>query len=47
MKDLAKQYETAKRQAMQFMQLGEIGAYIQALAEMNKYKRMMKALAYN
>jgi hypothetical protein len=47
MNKLTQQYENAKNQAMKFMQMGEISAYLQALAEMNKYKRMMTVLAYN
>ena len=47
MKDLTKKYETAKKRALRFMQLGEIAAYIEVLAEMNKYKRQMTVIAYN
>lgn len=47
MRELAKQYENAKKRALSFMQMGEITAYMDALSEMNKFKRMMSALAYN
>lgn len=47
MKDLNTQYENAKKRALSFMQMGEIAAYLKALSEMNKFKRMMTALAYN
>jgi len=47
MRELAKQYESAKKRALSFMQMGEIAAYLDALSEMNKFKRMMIAVAYN
>ncbi|TYP99760.1 hypothetical protein C7447_101364 [Tenacibaculum adriaticum] len=47
MKNLTKQYEMAKRNANQFMQNGQIGAYFEALLEMNKYKRLMVAIVAN
>lgn len=47
MRQLTKQYENAKKRALNFMQMGEIAAYVEALSEMNKFKRMMHVLAYN
>ncbi len=47
MKDLIKQYETAKKQATQFMQNGQLNAYFEALLRMNNYKRLMNAIISN
>lgn len=47
MKDLKKQYETAKKKALQFMQKGQISAYLNSLREMNQYKSMMIAIRSN
>ncbi len=47
MKTLSQQYETAKKKAYNFMQKGQISAYIKALAEMNTYKNMMTAIVAN
>lgn len=47
MKDLTKQYEKAKRNSKMYMQSGQIGAYLNALLEMNKYKRLMVAVVAN
>ncbi|MBT8318234.1 MAG: hypothetical protein HKP59_11480 [Lutibacter sp.] len=41
MKELIKQYETAKKKAIQFMQKGQINNYFDALLEMNHYKKMI------
>jgi len=41
MKELIKQYETAKKKALQFMQKGQINNYFEALVEMNNYKKMI------
>lgn len=45
--NLTKQYETAKRNANDFMKKGEIAKYLEALLEMNKYKRLMVAVVAN
>ena len=47
MNDLIKQYEKTKKKALQFMQKGQIAAYLQALKEMNTYKTMLLAIAAN
>ncbi|MEQ6124411.1 hypothetical protein AAON49_09440 [Pseudotenacibaculum sp. MALMAid0570] len=47
MKDLTKQYETAKQNSIEFMRMGQISDYLNALLEMNKYKRLMVAVAAN
>jgi hypothetical protein len=45
MKELIKQYETAKNKALQFMQKGQINNYFNALVEMNHYKKMITVSA--
>ena len=45
MKELIKQYETAKNKALQFMQKGQINNYFNALVEMNRYKKMITVSA--
>ncbi len=47
MKDLTKQYENAKISSIEFMKNGQISAYLNALLEMNKYKRLMTAMVAN
>jgi len=47
MKDLTKQYETAKQNSIEFMKMGQISDYFNALLEMNKYKRLMVAVSAN
>ena len=47
MKDLTKQYETAKQNSIEFMKMGQISDYLNALLEKNKYKRLMVALSAN
>ena len=47
MSELTKQYETAKKNSKVFMQAGEIGAYLNSLIAMNKYKRLMIAVVAN
>jgi len=47
LKELVQQYENAKKRALSYMNTGEIAAYIDALSEMNKFKRMMSAVAWN
>lgn len=47
MKDLTKQYELAKTNSIKFMRSGQISDYLNALLEMNKYKRLMVAVAAN
>ena len=47
MKDLTKQYETAKENSIEFMKMGQISNYFNALLEMNKYKRLMVAVSAN
>ena len=47
MKDLTKQYETAKQNSIEFMKMGQISDYLNALLEMNKYKRLIVAVSAN
>ena len=47
MKDLTKQYENAKQNSIEFMKMGQINDYFNALLEMNKYKRLIVAVAAN
>jgi len=47
MSKLTKQYEQAKNKSKVYMQNGQIGAYFNALLEMNKYKRLMVAVIAN
>lgn len=47
MNELTKHYESAKKDSKFFMQAGQIGAYLNALIEMNKYKRLMLAVVAN
>ncbi|WP_299105474.1 hypothetical protein [uncultured Tenacibaculum sp.] len=47
MKNLTKQYETAKNNANEFMKKGQISQYFEALLEMNKYKKLMVAVVAN
>ncbi len=47
MKTLNQQYEAAKQKALNFMQTGQIAAYLKALSEMNNYKKLMNAVVYN
>ncbi|MFK5957468.1 MAG: hypothetical protein QM495_01220 [Lutibacter sp.] len=45
MKELIKQYETAKKKAFKFMSKGQLNAYFDALIEMNYYKKMITVSA--
>lgn len=47
MNELSNQYEIARQKANNFMQKGQISAYMNALLEMNKYKRLMVAVIAN
>ena len=47
MNELTNKYESAKQDSIQFMKNGQISAYFNALLEMNKYKRLMQAIALN
>ncbi|MEN8702584.1 MAG: hypothetical protein ABF311_09750 [Polaribacter sp.] len=47
MKDLIKKHENAKSNSITFMKNGQIGAYINSLLEINKYKRLMRAIIAN
>ena len=47
MTDFKKLYENAKNRANILMAKGQISAYIQALKEMNQYKKMMIAIVAN
>ena len=47
MKELFKQYETAKKESIKFMKMGQINAYFDALIEMNYYKKLMIAVTSN
>jgi hypothetical protein len=41
------QYETEKKNSVAFMKNGQIGAYLNSLVAMNKYKRLMIAVVSN
>ena len=45
--ELKKHYESSKNKAVLFMEKGNINAYLNALIEMNKYKKLMVAIARN
>ncbi|MEE9349540.1 MAG: hypothetical protein V3U80_05790 [Flavobacteriaceae bacterium] len=47
MKDFKTLYENAKSKANNFMIKGQISAYVQALKEMNQYKKMMITVIAN
>ncbi|MBU3011487.1 hypothetical protein KO506_08735 [Polaribacter vadi] len=47
MNELTNKYENAKQDSIEFMKNGQISAYFNALLEMNKYKRLMLAVALN
>jgi hypothetical protein len=44
MRDIKNQYEIAKHNSKKFMKNGQISAYLNALLEMNKYKRLLVAV---
>ncbi len=45
--DLKNLYENAKNKANNFMLNGQISAYVNALKEMNQYKKMMAVVVAN
>ena len=45
--ELKKHYESSKNSAVLFMEKGNINAYLNALIEMNRYKKLMVAVARN
>ncbi len=45
--ELKKHYENSKNRAVLFMAKGDINDYINALIEMNRYKKLMLAVARN
>ena len=47
MKELIKQYETAKKKALILMKKGQLNAYFNALIEMNNYKKLMLIVSAN
>ncbi len=47
MKELIKQYDLAKKKALNFMQKGQLNAYFDALIEMNNYKKLMLTVSAN
>ncbi len=47
MLDLNNKYENSKQSSIEFMQSGQISAYLNALLEMSKYKRLMVAVIAN
>ncbi|WP_397444634.1 hypothetical protein [Polaribacter sp. R77954] len=47
MNELTNKYENAKQNSIEFMKNGQISAYLNALLEMNKYKRLMVAVIAN
>ncbi len=47
MKNLTKKYEAASNKAIKFMKNGQISQYFDALLEMNRCKKLMKAIVAN
>ena len=47
MKDLRIKYQKAKQDSIRFMKNGQISAYLDALVEMHKYKKLMIAVVAN
>jgi hypothetical protein len=47
MKELIKQYESAKNRSKVFMKNGQLHSYFDTLVEMNNYKKMMVAVIAN
>ena len=47
MKELIKQYDSAKKKSKVFMKKGQLSAYFDTLLEMNKYKRLMVSVVSN
>ncbi|QTD36288.1 hypothetical protein JL193_08930 [Polaribacter batillariae] len=47
MNTFSQQYQIAKSNSIKFMKNGQIAAYLNALLEMNKYKRLMLAVVAN
>ena len=47
MKSFSQQYQIAKQNAVEYMEKGQIVAYLDALLEMNKYKKLMVAVVAN
>lgn len=45
--ELTNKYEIAKQNSIEFMKNGQISAYLNALLEMNKYKRLLVAVTAN
>ena len=45
--ELKKHYSITKKKANLFMKLGNINAYLDALIEMNRYKKLMVAVTNN
>jgi len=45
--ELKKHYESSKNKAVLFMEKGNINDYLNALIEMNRYKKLMLAVARN
>ena len=45
--ELKKHYENTKRNANFFMKKGQLNAYVNALLEMNRYKKLISAVAAN
>ena len=47
MNQLSNQYEIAKQNENDFMKDGQITVYLNALSDINKYKRLMTAVISN
>jgi hypothetical protein len=47
MNDLNKHYEISRNKATLFMKNGQLGAYFNALIEMNRYKKLIRSVAAN
>ncbi len=45
--ELKKHYENSKNRAVLFMETGNINDYLNELIEMNRYKKLMLAVARN
>ena len=47
MNELANKHETAKQNSIDFMRTGQVSNYLNALLEMNKYRRLLNAVIAN
>ena len=47
MNELTNKHETAKQNSINFMRRGQISDYLNALLEINKYRRLLNAIIAN